>query len=389
MGDSEYRVSICDDASAVDARAWDRLVAADPDGNPFLRHAFFAALQESASTDTHSGWQPQFVTLWRGDELAALVPLYVKSHSFGEYVFDWSWAEAQEQLGEAYYPKLLVAVPFTPVAGSRLVAADERARSAAAEVLVQVARASGLSSLHVLFPPAAQADALVSKGMLMRANVQFHWRNPGYADFEDFLASLVQTKRKKIRAERRKVHEAHVDLERKVGTEITGRDWRFFQQCYDNTYFQHGSRPYLNLRFFRALAQSMPEHLMLVIARRRGEPIASALGVFDAQRSVLYGRYWGAVEHVPCLHFECCYYQMIEFSIERRLARFEGGAQGEHKLARGLDPVETRSVHWLRSPEMQAAVRRFVLRERDAVAANIDEMGEHRAFRERGPDWQE
>ena len=384
MGDSEYRTSICDDLAAIDARAWDRLVAADADANPFLRHAFFAALHASGSADADAGWQPQIVSLWRENELAAFIPLFVKSHSFGEYVFDWSWADAQERLGDAYYPKLLVAVPFSPITGSRLVAADDRARSAAAAILVHLARTSGLSSLHVLFPPAAQADVLVSKGMLLRTNVQFHWHNRDYADFEEFLASLAQAKRKKIRAERRKVRDADVVLERKVGDDITAQDWRFFQQCYDGTYLQHGSRPYLNLDFFLEIGRSMPENLMLVVARRNGRAIACALGVFDAQRAVLYGRYWGAVEHVPCLHFECCYYQMIEFAIERRLAVFEGGAQGEHKLARGLDPVETRSVHWLRSPEMQAAVRRFVQRERGAIAASIDEMAEHRALRDRG-----
>jgi hypothetical protein len=214
--------------------------------------------------------------------------------------------------------------------------------------------------------------------------VQFHWRNAGYGSFDDFLARLAQPKRKKIRAERRKVRDAGVTLERRVGRDITEADWRFFFRCYLATYRAHFSSPYLNLDFFLRIAESMPRHLMLVLALRDGRPVASTLGVFDAggREPRLYGRYWGAVEPVDCLHFECCYYQMIEFAIERGLAWFEGGAQGAHKLARGLDPVPTRSAHWLAHPAMMEAVARFVDRERAGVAASIDELNEHRAFRE-------
>ena len=381
---NDYCTQVIDDPARIDRAAWDALVDADAEANPFVRHEFLAALTASGAAAGPSGWHPRFLLLKRGDELAGAAPLYAKDHSYGEYVFDWAWAEAYHRHGLAYYPKWLVAVPFTPVPGTRLLARDGHARSALAAALLAHAQASGLSSLHVLLAPPRDIDALTGAGMLARDGVQFHWRNAGYADFEAFLARLAQPKRKKIRAERRKVAEAGVVLERKVGREITEGDWRFFFRCYLATYRAHFSSPYLNLGFFMRIGESMPEHLMLVLASRGGRPVASALGVFDAQRREprLYGRYWGAVERIDCLHFECCYYQMIEFAIERRLAWFEGGAQGAHKLARGLDPVPTRSAHWLAHPAMRAAVARFLEREGAGVAASIDELNEHRAFRD-------
>jgi len=390
MPDASYRLALFDDPAQVDAAAWDRLVQADPDGNPFLRHAFLNALHASGAARPETGWGPSLLTLWEAgataadpERLAAAVPLYLKGHSYGEYVFDWAWADAQRRAGRDYYPKWLVAVPFTPVVGSRILAADAAARQAAVRALLSVARANDLSSLHVLFPPKPQLDALAAAGMLVREGLQFHWRNRDYAGFDDFLAALAQPKRKKIRAERRKVAEAGVRLERRCGQAIARADWDFFHRCYAHTYAEHGSSPYLNLDFFLRLADTMPEHLMLVLATRDGTPIASALGVFDAARGALYGRYWGALEPVSCLHFECCYYQMIEFAIEQRLQVFEGGAQGAHKLARGLDPVATWSAHWLRDAPLREAVRQFLVRERGAVAATIDELAEHRALRDR------
>jgi len=390
MRDKSYRLALYDDPAQLDAAAWDRLVHNDADANPFLRHAFLHALHASGAATPETGWGASFLTLWEHiaapgapERLAAAVPLYIKGHSYGEYVFDWAWADAQQRSGRAYYPKWLVAVPFTPVVGTRILAIDEAARRAAVEALLGVARGNDLSSLHVLFPPKAQLDALARAGMLVREGLQFHWQNRDYADFEAFLAALAQPKRKKIRAERRKVAEAGIRLERRTGADITAADWRFFVRCYDNTYAEHGSSPYLNLDFFLRLAGTMPEHLMLVLATRDGAPVASALGIYDQARSALYGRYWGAVEAVSCLHFECCYYQMIEFAIEQRLQVFEGGAQGAHKLARGLDPVPTYSAHWLRDPPLREAVRQFLVRERGAIAATIDELGEHRALRAR------
>ncbi len=380
----DYCTQVVEDPARIDRAAWNALVAGDADANPFLSHEYLAALTASDCAAPPSGWQPRFLLLERGGELVAAAPLYAKDHSYGEYVFDWSWAEAYHRHGLAYYPKALVAVPFTPVPGARLLARDEAARAALARALLAQTRAAGLSSLHVLLAPPRDIDALAAAGLAIRDGVQFHWRNRGDASFDDFLARLAQPKRKKIRAERRKVQDAGVMLERRVGHEITEADWRFFFRCYQSTYRAHMSSPYLNLDFFLRLAASMPEHLMLVLARRGGRPIASALGIFDGKQPEprLYGRYWGAVEPVDCLHFECCYYQMIEFAIERRLAWFEGGAQGAHKLARGLDPVATRSAHWLAHPAMMEAVKRFVEREREGVAEAIDELNERRAFRQ-------
>jgi hypothetical protein len=376
----DYRTQIVGDLSIIGRDAWDALLDADAGANPFLRYAFLHALHASGAAAPASGWAPSYLLLRRGERLAGAVPLYVKSHSYGEYIFDWSWADAYQRHGLAYYPKWLVAVPFTPVGGTRLIAIDDDARARLADALVAHARASRLSSLHVLLAPAAQIELLSQRGLLVRKGVQFHWRNAGYADFDDFLARLLQPKRKKVRAERRKVAEQGVAIERKAGAQITDADWRFFDRCYRATYQAHWSTPYLNLDFFRRIGAAMPANLLLVIAARAGVPIAAALGVFDDRH--LYGRYWGAIEHVPCLHFECCYYQMIEFAIEHRLAAFEGGAQGAHKIARGLDPVPTYSAHWLAHAGMFEAVRRFLAQEGDSVAHAIDELNEHRVFRQ-------
>ena len=378
VGD-DYCTQLVSDLAEIGRARWDALIAQDPDASLLVRYDFLHALHASGCAAPDTGWAPQFLTLWQGDTLAAAVPLYVKSHSYGEYVFDWSWADASERSGRRYYPKWLAAVPFTPVGGSRLIARDEHARAALLDALLALAERSGLSSLHLLFAPPAQLDHLAARGLLRRHGVQFHWRNAGYRTFEDFLAALTQPKRKKIRAERRKVAQAGITLVRKIGSEIGAEDWRFFHRCYRTTYAAHGSTPYLNLDFFERIAATLAPHLLLVLALRDGQPIAASLGLFEP--SALYGRHWGAIEPVSCLHFEVCYYQMIEFAIERGIGRFEGGAQGAHKLARGLDPVPTGSVHWIADPALRAAVARFLEREREHVAETLDELDEHRAFR--------
>jgi predicted N-acyltransferase len=310
------------------------------------------------------------------------VPLYRKHHSYGEYVFDWAWAEAHQRHGIAYYPKWLVAVPFTPVPGPRLLAVDEAARAQAADALLATAQASGLDSLHVLFATESEAALLAARGALTRHAVQFHWFNAGYGTFDDYLAGLAQPKRKKVRAERRKVADAGVTLRRRVGREITEADWALFARCYRTTYASHHSTPYLNDRFFRLLAAALPEHLLLVTASRAGRDVAAALALFDGTR--VYGRYWGALEAVPCLHFEASYYQLIEFAIERGLAVIEGGAQGEHKHARGFVPVRTVSSHWLRHPAFADAVQRYLERETGGVEAYIDDLNDRSALRRPG-----
>jgi predicted N-acyltransferase len=372
---SRPELKVVDSLRDIPAAEWDALAP----GNPTLRHAFLHALHESGSASAETGWQPNYLTLWRAGRLAGAVPLYVKGHSYGEYVFDWAWAEAYERAGIAYYPKLLAAVPFTPATGARLMAHSAEDRAVLAHALVALARDSGLSSLHVLFPPEACRAALEAEGMMTRRGVQFHWRNAGYASFGDFLGALSQAKRKKIRQERRKVAESGVRLRRLTGAEITSGHWDFFHACYRRTYREHRSTPYLNRRFFGAIGEAMPENILMVLAEHEGRPVAAALDLFSPE--ALYGRYWGSVAHVPGLHFEACYYQGLEFCIERGIRLFEGGAQGEHKQARGFEPVETFSCHWLRHPAFGRAVEDFLAREGAGISSYLDELGERSAFR--------
>jgi len=366
---------ILDSLAGVDPAQWNALAGA----NPTISHAFLDALHASGAASAKTGWSVQYPTLWDEARLVAAAPLYVKAHSFGEYVFDWAWAEAHERHGVAYYPKLLCAVPFTPAAGPRLLAANAQVRTRLAKVLLQAAKDSGVSSLHVLFPRDEDAAALRACGMLERTGVQFHWRNPGYRDFEDFLAALSHDKRKKIRQERRKVAEAGARLRRVDAAEASAADWDFFVACYRRTYREHHSTPYLNREFFALLASRMPQNVLLVIAEREGRRVAAALNLHGPH--ALYGRYWGSIEHVPGLHFEACYYQAIEFCIERRIPLFEGGAQGEHKHARGFLPETTRSFHWLAHPDFNRAVDDFLGREGAHISAYVDELNDRSPFR--------
>jgi len=388
----DYRMRFEADLGAIGRGRWDALVRAssgapapaagpgspDPRLPAFLRHDFLDALARSGCVGPGTGWQPMHATLWRGRELAAAAPLYAKHHSYGEYVFDWAWADAYRRHGLRYYPKLLCAIPFTPVTGPRLLAADDDARDALAGALLAQARESRVSSLHVLFPRPPEADALRAAGLTIRRSVQFHWRNAGYDGFEHFLSSLAQPKRKKIRAERRKVAEAGVGFRRLVGREIGEADWDFFVRCYENTYAAHGSTPYLNRAFFLAIGESMPEHLVMIVAHRARRPIAASLLVRDATR--LYGRYWGALERVDCLHFETAFYQSIEAAIDLGVEVLEGGAQGEHKMARGFLPEPTCSAHWLAEPAFADAVDRYLAREGTMVDGYLDELRERSPF---------
>lgn len=389
----DYRTGILDSPLEVGRDEWNALLARQAQPTPFLRHEFLAALHETHCAVADTGWAPRFVTLTDAstNRLAAAAPVYLKGHSYGEYVFDWAWADAYKRNGLEYYPKLLCAVPFTPVQGTRLLATDESARRHLAATLVAFAEQADVSSLHVLFPTADEAQALADVGTMLREGVQFHWINAGYRDFDDFLSTLEQKKRKNIRAERRKVHEAGVTFRRVRGEDATDAEWRFFNRCYRQTYREHFSTPYLNLDFFRRIGETMPENLLLVIAEREGKPIASSLVVYQRgetdQRGAagpsgtLYGRYWGALEHVPCLHFETAYYQPLEFCIEEKLATFEGGAQGEHKMARGFLPTATHSAHWLAHPAFADAVARFLSSETETIHAYVDELREHNPFR--------
>ena len=374
-----YRTHIVSSLSEIGKAAWDGLLALQEEANPFLSYAFLHALHESGSASPETGWQPQYIALYDGDTLAAALPLYVKGHSYGEYVFDWAWADAYQRHGLDYYPKLLSAVPFTPVAGPRLLAVDADARAALIAVLVATQRATEVSSTHILFPPEAHARQLQDAGFMLRSGVQFHWLNPGYANFDDFLATLEQKKRKNIRAERRKVREAGVTMRRVRGADITDADWKLFNRCYRHTYAAHHSTPYLNLDFFRRLGSTMPENILLVIAEREGQPIAASLVIHSAD--TLYGRYWGELEHVPCLHFEAAYYQPLEFCIEQGIKTFEGGAQGEHKMARGFLPTKTFSAHWLAHPSFADAIERFLEREAGGIDEYMSELNERNPFK--------
>ncbi|WP_306714330.1 GNAT family N-acetyltransferase [Burkholderia dolosa] len=382
----DYRTGILSSPAEVPADEWNALLERDAQPTPFLRHEFLDALHVARCAVDETGWSPHFVTLTDAHtgRLAAAAPVYAKQHSYGEYVFDWAWADAYQRNGLSYYPKLLCAVPFTPVQGTRLLAAGDDARRRLAATLLAFAEQSDVSSLHVLFPTGDEARLLESMGMMLREGVQFHWVNDGYRDFADFLGTLEQKKRKNIRAERRKVRDAGVTFRRLTGDMIDDGHWRFFSRCYRQTYREHYSSPYLNLDFFRAIGATMPENLLLVIAEAEGQPIASALAVYrrgEHGGGTLYGRYWGALEHVPCLHFETAYYQLLEFCIEAGLDTFEGGAQGEHKLARGFLPTVTHSAHWLAHPAFSDAVAHFLARETEHIHAYVDELREHDPFR--------
>ncbi|HZX25980.1 MAG TPA: GNAT family N-acetyltransferase [Telluria sp.] len=374
-----YRTHIVSSLAQVGQPAWDALVAAQVKPNPFLSYAFLHALHESGAACADTGWQPHFLCIYRDDALAAAMPLYVKAHSYGEYVFDWAWADAYQRHGLDYYPKLLSAIPFTPVAGPRLLAVDETARAALITALRREQERAGLSSTHILYPPEDEARLLNAAGFMLRHGVQFHWLNRGFASFDDFLATLDRKKAKNIRAERRKVIDAGVTLRRLRGPELTEEHWRFFHRCYRHTYAEHLSQPYLNLDFFLRIGASMADNILLVLAERAGQPIAASLVIHTAD--TLFGRYWGATEHLPCLHFETAYYQPLEFCIEQGIATFEGGAQGEHKMARGFLPTRTWSAHWLAHPSFADAVERFLERETGGVDDYLDELTERTPYR--------
>jgi len=366
---------------AIDTAAWNAL----SDGQPFLLHAFLSALHETGCASRASGWTPRYVTAWRDGALVGALPLYSKTHSYGEYVFDWAWADAYRRYGRRYFPKLVAAIPFTPVPGLRVLAADARIRRALAEYALGMMREGQFSSLHMLFLPAEQQAEGAALGMIPRAGIQFHWTNPGYRGFDDFLAALAHDKRKKIKQERRKLAAAGVSFARKEGRTITSSDWAFFFRCYIGTYRAHHATPYLSLAFFQRLGETLAEHLLLVIGYRAGRPICAALDIFDG--TALWGRYWGTTEYVSGLHFEACYYQAIEFCIERGMTRFEGGAQGVHKLARGLLPTTTYSLHAIGDPDFAVAIADYCARERVDIAHTVDELELATPFREQpAPD---
>jgi predicted N-acyltransferase len=348
-------------------------------GHPFMRHEFLSLLHETGCASDKTGWAPRYLGLWHGQTLAGAMPLYLKSHSWGEYVFDHQWARAFTRHGMAYYPKLLCAAPFTPVTGPRLLAATPEDRRLLAQGAIALAERSGVSSLHILFPNADDRAILSDLGFLLREGVQFHWRNAGYACLDDFLAALNHSKRKNIRHERRRVQEAGISFLWLHGNEISRAQLEFFYRCYANTYQEHGSLPYLSLEFFAHLARALPDQWLWIMAMRGAQPIACALNARAGD--TLYGRYWGTLEFVSGLHFETCYTQAIEYCIQQGLSVFEGGAQGLHKLSRGLLPTATWSAHWIADPRFAEAIGRFLEEESQNIEHYREELEARAPFK--------
>jgi hypothetical protein len=379
----EVELKVLESLADVPPCDWDALAA----GNPTLGHAFHQSMIDTGCTTAESGWLPQFLTLWRDIEgrqtLCGAVPLYVKGHSYGEYVFDWAWAEAYQRHGLDYYPKLLAAVPFTPCGGARLLAQTSADQASLADGLLKLAQQSKVSSLHVLFPTEPEQRLLLERGMMPRTAVQFHWHNAGYRHFDDFLGTFSHDKRKKLKQERRRVADAGITFRRVTGSDITNADWDFFFECYRRTYEAHFSTPYLNRDFFAKIGERMPGQVLLVIAEHAGRPVASAMNLYGD--TVLYGRYWGALEFHSGLHFETCYYQTIEFCIERGIRVFEGGAQGEHKLARGFLPTKCPSAHWLRHPRFASAIEDFLARESAGIERYMSELDDSSPYKPKVP----
>jgi predicted N-acyltransferase len=364
----------------IDAASWNALSGS---GHPFLRHEFLLALEETGCATPRTGWTARHLVLEdAGGRAVGAMPLYRKSHSRGEFVFDYAWASAYQQHGLPYYPKLLAAVPFTPVSGSRLLVAATPEAAATRKSLIRTAqeyaRAEDLSSWHVLFPSDESLESLQAAGLIMRRDCQFHWFNQDYESFDAFLAGFTAEKRKKAKRERRRVAEAGIEFDTRLGGDIDDALWETLYEFYADTFYRHGQEPYLNLRFFKRIGASMPDRLMLKVARQGSQPIAVA--IFFIGADALYGRYWGAGGNFHSLHFETCYYQGIEYCIENKLARFEPGTQGEHKVPRGFVPTLTHSAHDITEPRFAAAIRDFAAREGRGVDRYAAAVREHVPF---------
>jgi len=372
---TDFAAHLRDGVAAFDAAAWDACAGT---GNPFVSHAFLSILEESGSATARTGWQPLPIAVEADGELAGVAPAYAKSHSQGEYVFDHGWADAYQRAGGRYYPKLQLASPFSPVPGPRLLLRRPDAAPALIAAIEAVTRQNGLSSAHATFVEDAQVPLFEAAGWLIRADSQFHWQNDGYESFDAFLDALASRKRKAIRKERAAAV-AGLEIRHVTGAALTEAVWDAFWVFYQDTGARKWGRPYLTRRFFSLLGERLGDRVLLILACRDGRPIAGALNLIGAD--ALYGRYWGALEEVPFLHFELCYYQAIDAAIARGLARVEAGAQGSHKLARGYVPVPTWSAHFIPDPNFRAAIADFLARERAAVAEEIAVLGELAPFR--------
>lgn len=375
------RTEILDSITGIAAQEWNRLAGQD---TPFLRHEFLAALEQSGCATPATGWFPQHLLLRdEGGNLIGAMPLYRKMHSMGEFVFDWTWADAYRRAGLRYFPKLVTTVPFTPATGERLLCAPGSDRPSIISALIKGAlqhtAASGASSLHVLFPVPEEIEALRRHGLLIRKDCQFHWHNRGYVTFEDFLGEFTAEKRKKARRERRRVAEAGIVFRTLTGHEMQAGLWDAIMPLYARSFWRRGREPYLNERFFRAIAAQLPEKLVVILALQGSRPVGVA--ICFRSHDTLYGRYWGSAGDFHSLHFETCYYQGIEYCIAQGLRRFEPGTQGEHKISRGFVPTETWSAHWLSHPRFFAAVQDFVGRESAYVEEYMAAAAVHVPYR--------
>jgi len=368
----------------VPAAQWNELAGND---HPLMRHELFAAYEETGCAVAETGWTAHHLIVTDHGDLVGATPIYAKSHTYGEFVFDFAWADAYRRAGLRYFPKLISAIPFTPVTGPRLLVARRPEADEIVRVLVEgateLARSRAASSVHWLFPHAKDVARLESNGLMRRDGFQYHWFNPGYRDFEDFLSTLNAKKRKQIRRERRQVREAGIEIETLQGRELSNTHWDLMHDFHQATIRHYGAPPFLTRDFFHRLAERMPENVLMVFARRGRDYVGGAFNFLGPE--AIYGRYWGGRQDIHSLHFEVCYYSAIEFCITRGLKRFEGGAGGEHKLARGFVPVTTYSAHWLQHPQFARAVADFLARERNGVELYLDELNEHTPFRKTTP----
>jgi predicted N-acyltransferase len=382
--ESVPRIQVIKQLQQVNAQHWQQLFGSQP----LISHAFLAAMEQSRSVTPESGWSSQHLLLESDDgQPIAALPLYLKQHSYGEYVFDWSWANASHQAGIPYYPKLITALPFTPSIGPRLgIRADSPASSIPLllQSLSKQARLQQASGWHLLFADQPCRELILShwsepETLIERHDCQFHWRNAGYRDFDHFLERFSSRKRKSIRRERRRVAEQGVTMRRLSGKTLELEQLRDFFRFYQQTYQQRGQTAYLNWDFFQRIQADLSENLLLVVAEQQQQPVGAALFLFDQE--CLYGRWWGGKPEIDCLHFEACYYQGIEFAIEKQLQRFDPGTQGEHKLVRGFEPIRTTSLHWIRHPGLHRAVQQALIQERQHIAAYIAQAREHLPFK--------
>ncbi|MEM7724228.1 MAG: GNAT family N-acetyltransferase [Pseudomonadota bacterium] len=394
-GSPPIEIDVLTSLAEIAAEDWDACACAETAQggrplDPFTTHRFLSALEASGSVGTRSGWQARHMVARCNGEIVAVMPLYAKGHSQGEYIFDHNWAHAYERAGGRYYPKLQVAVPFTPATGRRFLTRpgwDQIGRLALIQGAVQLAKENELSSIHITFCTEEEAEAGAEIGLMPRASQQFHWMNDGYADFDGFLASLSSRKRKNIRKERQKAQDFGGEIVALTGDQIRPEHWDAFWVFYQDTGARKWGTPYLTRRFFDIAQETLRDDMLLVLAMREGVPVAGALNFMG--RDTMYGRYWGCIEDHPCLHFELCYYQAIDAAIARGMARVEAGAQGSHKLARGYLPVQTHSLHWVRDAGFAQAVQHFLEAEKDAIDEEIEVLTGYGPFKKANVEEQE